>query len=199
MAFAEKFSEKIKEQEWFQQIQSSYQQLSPEQQNYVKWGGIGGGIIVFLYLTITLLSSANALKSEYFEKQALLQLINQAGDEIRRLKGQNAGISQPGAKDWKTVVQGWATAQGLQPDSIELVKETPQPAKGAVRESLLEVQVKGISLHPLVQMLYQIEHGTPPAKLKGLQIDVASDDGLLNAKLSLSGFLAVSDGKTEKK
>ena len=189
------FTDKIKEQEWFQQLQGSYQQLSPEQQNYVKWGSVGAAVLVFLYFTFSILTSANSLKSEYFEKQELIQVINQAGDEIRRLKGQNAGISQSSAQNWKAVVQGWASAQGLQPDAAEVIKEAPGVSQNIIQESLLEVQVKGLTLSSMVQMLYQIEHGTPPAKLKGLQVEAGTGDGLLNVKMNLSGFMP----KPEKK
>jgi malate/lactate dehydrogenase len=189
------FSDKIKEQEWFQQLQGSYQQLSPEQQNYIKWGSVGAAVVFFLYITFSILSSANSLKSEYFEKQELIQVINQAGDEIRRLKGQNAGISQGGAQTWKAVVQGWATTQGLQPEAAEIIKEAPGMSQNIIQESLLEVQVKGMTLSSMVQMLYQVEHGTPPVKLKGLQVEAGTGDGLLNVKMNLSGFMP----KPEKK
>lgn len=192
------FGEKLKEQEWYQQIQSSYQQLSPEQQTYVKWGGTATAVILFFYFTFSILSGANSIKNEYFEKQDLLQLVNQAGDEIRRLKGQNAGISQAGAQNWKGIVESWASAQGLQPDAVEIIKESPGASQNIIQETLIEVQVKGISLRPLVQMLYQIEHGTPPVKLKGLQVDAESTDGLLTVKMNLSGFMPKPE-KPERK
>jgi type II secretory pathway component PulM len=188
------WTEKLKEQEWYQQVQSSYQQLSPEQQQYVRWGTFGTLSVVFLYFTLSIFSSANSMKSEYFEKQELLQLVNQAGDEIRRLKGQNAGIGNGGAQTWKAVVEGWATTQGLSADSAEIIKESPGVSQNIIQESLLEVQVKGIGLRPLVQMLFQVEHGTPPVKLKGLQVENGTD-GLLNVKMNLSGFMP----KAEKK
>lgn len=192
MAFSDslnRFTDQLKEQEWYQQIQNSYQQLAPEQQMYVKWGSLAAASLVFLYFTFGIFTSANNMKAEYFEKQELLQLVNQAGDEIRRLKGQNAGFSPQGAQTWNSVTQNWAAAQGLAPEAIEIIKETPGVAQSVIQETLLEVQVKGVSIRPMVQMLFQIEHSTPPMKLKGLHVEGGSADGLLNLKMNLSGYM----------
>ena len=182
------FAEKIKEQEWYQQAQNSYEQLPPEQQNYVKWGGLSLGLLIFGYISFSSLQSANSLKEEYFDKQSVVQLVNQAGDEIRRLKGQNSGLNQGAPQPWKSTLQGLASSQGLAPEAVEVLKESPGVSQNVIQETLLEVQIKGVALHPLIQMLYQMEHGTPPMKIKGLQIETNAADGTLNAKLNLSGF-----------
>ena len=118
--------DKIKEQEWYQQIQNSYQQLPPEQQTYLKWGSFAGGMLLMLYLTFTTIQSADSVKDEYFEKQELSQLINQASDEIKRLKGQNAGFTTNAApQSWKSVFDTLATAQGLTADSVEYGSAMP--------------------------------------------------------------------------
>ena len=188
MTLAEKWNDftiKIKEQEWYQQAQNSFDQLAPEQQTYVKWGSIGGAFALVLYFTFSILSSANGIKNEYFEKQELLQLVNQAGDEIRRLKGQNAGFTQSVNQSWKSVFSNLVTAQGLPPDAAEILKESPGPSKTVIQETLLEVQIQP---RLLTTLLFQMEHGTPPVKLKGMAIDTAND-GLLTAKLVASGFM----------
>ena len=201
MNLTEKLSgltDKIKEQELYQQFQSSFEQLSPEQQTYVKWGSLGAGVLLFFYLAFSSMESANSLKDEYFEKQGLQQLLNQAGDEIRRLKGQNSGFTQGAPLPWKIAFQNLATGQGIGADAIEVIKESPGVSQNVIQETLLEVQIKGVALHPLIQMLYQVEHGTPPMKLKGIQIQTNAGDGTLNAKLNVSGFTAKPE-KTDKK
>jgi hypothetical protein len=191
------FMDKLKEQEWFQQLSQSYQQLPPDQQNYVKWGSMGGGALLLLYFIFSTVGSANQVKNDYFEKQDLARVLNHANDEIRRLKGQNSGISSGGAQNWASILQGLAGNTGLQGNSVEILKESPGATQGTIQETLLEVKVKGATLRPLVQMLYQVEHGSPPMKLKGLVIEPNDADGTMNAKLNLSGYLAKAD-KSEK-
>lgn len=190
-AITEKYNEfldKIKDSEVYTQIQNQYQQLPPEQQKIVKVGGISVIGILFLFYSYTIFTNANRARSEYFDQQELLMLVNQAGDEIRRLKGQNAGLSQSGTQNWKQHIASLAGAQGVPPANVEVSKETPGATKEILQETLLDVQIKGIQLRPLVQMLYQVEHGSIPMKLRSLAINSESSDGTLVAKLSVSGF-----------
>jgi hypothetical protein len=192
----QQFLDKMKEQEWYQQIQTAYHQLSPEQQNSVKWGSVAAAALVFLGFTLQITRSSNTLKDEYFQKQELVQLLNQGSDEIRRLKGQSSGFGQgSGPSNWNSILQNVVSAQGLQPDAVEILKEAPGAAKNIIQETLLEVQIKGVTIRPLVQILFQLEHSQPPMKLKGMSVEAGAGDGLLNAKLNLSGYLAKGDKK----
>ncbi len=186
----QQFLDQMKEQEWYQQIQSSYQQLSPEQQSYVKWGSILATVAVFFSFTLKIMKESNTIKGEYFQKQELVQMLNQGSDEVRRLKGQSSGFGQSGQSNWKNILQNLASSQGLQPDAIEILKEAPGAAKNVIQETLLEVQVKGVTVRPLVQILFQLEHSQPPMKLKGISIESGASDGQLNAKLNLSAYMA---------
>jgi hypothetical protein len=186
----QQFLDQMKEQEWYQQIQSSYQQLSPEQQSYVKWGSILATVAVFFSFTLKIMKESNTIKGEYFQKQELVQMLNQGSDEVRRLKGQSSGFGQSGQSNWKNILQNLVSSQGLQPDSIEILKEAPGAAKNVIQETLLEVQVKGVTVRPLVQILFQLEHSQPPMKLKGMSIESGASDGQLNAKLNLSAYMA---------
>ena len=196
MSFAAQL-DKVKEQEWFQQLKSSYDQLSPEQQSYAKWGSLLLGSIVFMFVTISTIQSANTAKGEYFEKQELVRIVSQATDEIRRLKGQNAGFVQAGVQNWKSILQSAASQQGMAAEAVEVTKESPGASQNVIQETLLEVQVKGASVRPLTQFLVQLERGNPPIKLKGMKIETAGD-GSLNAHLNLSGYLSKPE-KAERK
>ncbi len=189
--------DKIKEQEWFQQLKSSYDQLPPEQQNYVRWGTTALGVFLSVYLTWGAILSANSAKDEYFQKQELVTLLNQASDEMKRLKGQNSGFSQGAAQSWKAVFAGLAGQAALGADAVEVTKETPGATLSVIQETLLEVNVKNAPLRQLVQFTYQIEHGNPPMKLKGLSVQGGSPDGLLSATLNISGYLPKPE-KAEK-
>jgi hypothetical protein len=184
------FLQQVKEQEWYQQIQSVFQQLSPEQQTYVKWGTISSFFIAFLVLTWNIMSHSNGIKNEFYQKLELTQVLNQGSDELRRLKGQSAGINQSSSQTWKKTLESLVSTQGLPPESIEILKETQGNSQNVIQEFLLEVMIKGISVQPLVQLLYQMEHSQPPMKLKGMKIEPVSGGSSLNARLNLSGYMA---------
>ncbi len=184
------FTQQLKDQEWFQQIQSAFQQLSPEQQTYVKWGGFSAIFIAFIMLTWNIRSSSSGIKDEYYQKLELTQVLNQGGDELRRLKGQSAGINQSSTQTWKKTIESLAAAQGLPPESVEILKESQGNSQNVIQEFLLEVMIKGIAVQPLVQLLYQMEHAQPPIKLKGMKVEPVSGGSTLNAKLNLSGYMA---------
>lgn len=191
MALSDKFSsaiESFKDSNTYQTLNNQYQQLSPEQQKAVRWGGVGLSVFLLFYFIFSATEAANSVKNEYFEKQELLSLVNRAGDEIRRLKGQNANLAMPADLNWSTVLTNVVTGQGLPADALQIAKESPGVSQSMIQETLIEAEIKGIFIRPLVQLLYQIEHNSPPMKLKGLQIEPAAD-GQLNARLVLSGFM----------
>jgi type II secretory pathway component PulM len=182
--------DRMKEQEWYQQLNSAWSQLPPEQQRMARIGGTLSGFLIAAYLMFSTYDSAHTAKEEYYQKEELARILTQANDEIRRLKGQNSGIQQGGPQSWAGVFQGLATLQGLPASSVEILKESPGATQGVIQESLLEVKLKGLQVRQLVPFLYQIEHGNPPMKLKGLIVEPSSEEGLLNAKVNVSGYMA---------
>lgn len=189
MGISDKFSEQwnsavesFKDSNTYQTLNSQYQQLSPEQQKGVRWGGIGLSVILLFYFIFTAAGAANSVKEEYFQKQELLTLINRAGDEIRRLKGQNSTLSSTADQNWRSVLSNAVAGQGLPPESLEISKESPGSSQSMIQETLIEAEIKGVFIRPLVQLLYQIEHNSPPMKLKGLHVEPGAE-GQLNARL----------------
>lgn len=186
--------EKIKEQEFYQQLQGAYNQLPSEQQGYLKWGATAAGFFLLFALIFSIMKSANGSRTEYYEKQELARIITDASDELRRLKGQSSGMSAGGEQNWKSILGARVAAQGVPVEALEIVKETIGASQNVIQESLLEIKIKNVPLRPLVQVLSQMEQGNPPMKLKGLQIEAGAEDGKLSAKVNVSGYLA----KTEK-
>jgi hypothetical protein len=182
--------DRMKEQEWFQQLNSAWGQLPPEQQRMARIGGTVTGFLISAYLMFNTYDSAHTAKEEYYQKEELTRILTQANDELRRLKGQNTGIPQGSAQTWSSVFQGLATLQGLPATAVEILKESPGATQGVIQESLLEVKIKGLQVRQLVPMLYQIEHGSPPMKLKGLIVEPSTEEGVLNAKVNVSGYMA---------
>jgi type II secretory pathway component PulM len=202
MGLSEQLSDKwtsavdsFKDSSTYQALNNSYQQLSPEHQTYVRWGGIAASVFLLFYLIFSATQAANSVKDEYYQKQELLTVMNQAGDEIRRLKGQNSSFSGGGAEqNWRGVLANVASGQGLAPDALQIAKESAGSSQTMIQETLIEAELKGVFIRPLVQFIYQIEHNSPPMKLKGLQVEPGAE-GQLNARLVLSGFMPKADKK----
>jgi hypothetical protein len=183
--------EKLREQEWYQQIQGAYQQLPVEQQNYVKWGSLGAGLLLLMILIFSMARSAGSLRREYHEKQELVRLVTDASEELRRLRGQSSSMSSPGGEqNWKSILGSLVSDQGIPIESLEILQESPGATENVIQETLLEFRIKSIPIRPLVQILSQIHQGAPPMKLKGLLIESDVATGQLNAKLNVSGYLA---------
>lgn len=83
-------------------------------------------------------------------------------------------------------------------ESIDILKETPGPSQNVIQETLLQLQVKNISLRPLIQLLYQMEHGSPPMKIKGMTVE-SNSEGSLEVKLNLSGYMAKPEKESKGK
>lgn len=197
----DQFFENIKNQEWYQQAQGIYQQLPSEQQSAVKIGFWGITTLGVLYFSWNVVSQASSLKTEYFEKSELYQVVSQATDELRRLKGQNASMNSGMNQDWRTVFASLGSMQGMSPDQTTIVSETKGPAIGVLQESLLEVQAKGLLIRPLTQFLVQIEKTNPPMKIRKMVVDSVLNEGKINAQIFVSGFTAAptKDTKGDRK
>lgn len=191
----EKVSESIRSQSWYQQAESSFQQLPPNQQNWIKQGSIATLLGSLIYFSWTLISGAHTMKRNYFAEQELLQIVNQAGEELRRLRGQNSGFSGANNQSYKEIFAGLITAQGLPVDRAEVLKESPGTGQGNLQETLVDVNIKEIAIRPLVQLLFQVEHGNPPMKIRQLEIQNEKAEGVMNVKLAVSGFAPKKETK----
>ncbi len=207
--FSEKldqFLDQIKEQEWFQQIQTAYLELPEDQQKVVKWGGWGASFALLFYFSYGFVKESAQIKSEYYEKQELVSLLTQAADELSRLRGQSRAMSAPGSEgafSWKSTLESILALNSIPASNLELLSEKKSSAGAAkkgveVTETDLEFKISGLTSRNIVPVLYQLEHSIPPIKLSKLNIqhaNVETGGQSLNLLIQAKGFQPKSEKK----
>ncbi|MEK7690903.1 MAG: hypothetical protein AAB425_07770 [Bdellovibrionota bacterium] len=187
------FKEWLVEQEWFIQLREKWQELSPEQQQYAKMGGLGSGSAVLLGIVISSISSTHALKSELESKMELNQLILTAAQEMKRLKdsGSATGAGRsPDKGPWPDYLKSRGDAAGVAREAIEVSSEKSGGKTELVKESLFDVNLKKIGIKQIIRMAFQLENGPRPVKLRNLTIDTKLDpEGYMDARMAISAFV----------
>jgi hypothetical protein len=190
-------SESLNDQVWFQELKTKWEELDPQSKLYLKFAGVGGGIIFVFVMIISFIWSVHSLKRELSEKQALLNQIQNANDEIYRLRssvpGGGGGRAAEGDETpWHAYFENMAPASGIDKSSVTVASEKPGASGDQSKEVLIELQVKHISIKQLVRYALALESGQRPVKLRNLLIDTKGDPtGYLDATFAVSAFTVV--------
>lgn len=185
-------SSKLQDQTWYQQIKSKWEELDPQSRTYLTFAGIG--IVALGALGGVLLSvlSVQSLKSELTEKHDLLNAIQGANDEMRKLRESVPSVAQGGDEggDWKTYFETKGGTAGVSKDILTVSEERSGGESEMGRESLFDISLKKVSIRQVVRMAFHLENGGRPVKLRALSIDTQMDPaGYMNATLSVSAFM----------
>jgi hypothetical protein len=184
------------EQAWFQELKAKWEELDPNSRQYLKVGSIAGAALLAVILVISSLWSVRSLKNELSEKQDLLTLIQSGNDELRRLRDSNSSVApsnSPTTGPWPAYIETLGVGAGIEKASLTIGDEKPGAAGDLAKETLLNLNLKHVSIKQLVRFAYGIETGGRPVKLRNLQIDTKSDpEGYMDATLSVSGFAWVT-------
>lgn len=189
------FGERIAEQQWFQELKAKWDELDPQSRMYLQ---VGGSILAALIIIILIFSSVYGVyqtRKEYNTKLDLLNTIQAANDELRKLKETNSTASPGGAAGgaWPAYFESTATNAGMDKASVTISPEKPGTSTETVKESLYDIAVKHVNIRQVVRLAYTLENGARPVKLRNLSIDTKSDPaGYLDATLSVSAFSMVS-------
>ncbi len=184
--------EKIKSQEWYQQIQTGWEQLRPEQRRIVTWStifiGLGGGSF-YAYQQHQIVSQ---LESEFQEKTQLISILDQGNAELQKLRQVTGGINPGGAPDFRGLLQSMASQQNILPESFTFLEDNAPKTHGAVQEIPIKIQIVDVSLRSLIQWLGMVETQPAPLKVRGLKISKNAQSQLISAQISLTAFQPLS-------
>lgn len=186
------FIEKLNEQIWFQELKGKWEELDPQSKTNLKFGGFGLGVLVTLIFTFTFIWNVHSLKKELSEKRALLSTIQNANDEVRRLRENipNVGLEDRGP--WTNYFETLAGTAGFDKSSINISQEKPGASTDQTKESLFDISLKHLNIKQIVRYTFALESGQRPIKLRNLQIDTKNDpNGYLDATLAVSAFSMV--------
>jgi hypothetical protein len=193
-------SDSLHEQAWFQELRGKWDELDPQSKIYLKFAALGALGLSIIVLVLSAVWRVHGLKTEYEEKTQLLNTIQNANDEIRRLKDSiplearrgDAGESKiPGDAEGGSLAyfQSLASTHGIGSGNLSIRSEKPGTSNEYSKEILLELSMKHINVKQLVRFAYALENGKRPVKLRNLAINTQADSsGYLDATLALSAF-----------
>lgn len=194
-----KISDSLNEQQWFQELKSKWEEIDPQSRMYLKLGGAIGAALLVIVVGASFVWSVHSLKTELNEKGDLLALINNANDELRRLKETSSVLSSSttnvggAGENWPAYLSGMAEPSGIPKEGVTVSEEKKGTATPQTKESLFDISVKHVNIRQVVRYVLSLESGGRPVKLRNLLIDTKEDpSGYLDATLSISAFSLVT-------
>lgn len=183
----------LQEQPWFQQLKASWDELDPQSRLYLKTASFVVAIALVVGFSANFVWSVHRLKRELGDKTELLQTLQNANNELRRLKETTSALTTtaaaPAKENWATYLSNVAGGAGIGKETLTVSDEKKGAGSEQLKEALIEVTVKKVNIRQLVRYAFQLENGTRPVKLRNLLIDTHSDlSGYLDATLSVSAF-----------
>lgn len=189
----EQFQDKLQEQVWYQQIRAKWDELDPRHRQIASMVGIFGSFAVLIIVTLSMYSSVSTKQAELDEKLALIKHLNRSQDELRRLRDNNP-LSGMGGSDepWTGYIESQASQMGIAAENLKVNEQAPQSgSNGAPSEQIIDIDLKKVNVRQLVKLIFQLENGARPAKVKTLQVDTEPDEsGYVNLKFSLLTYQA---------
>ena len=180
--------DQLNEQLWFQQLKSKWEELDATQRFYTQVGVIGGVALLICITGLTFVIKVRSIKSELTQKTALRMKIQNASDELQRLRSSARGLAPADGNTWQATVRSLASQVGVDESTIDIGAEKPGSTGGTAKETLVDVKIKKINVKQLVRYAVQLETGSQPIKLRNLTINSEDPEGWLSASLALSVF-----------
>lgn len=187
--------ETLGEQPAVAELKSKWEELDPQSKTNLKLGLFIGSIFIYFIMILTGLWSVHSYKREIAEKRMTLNLVQAAGEEMRRLRDiapQAAGENSGGP--WVVYFEQVGAAQGIDKSNIQFSNEKPGTNYDLAKESLFDIVLKHANIKQITQFAATLETGGRPVKIRNLSIEAKADaPGYLDATLSVSGFNKVKN------
>ena len=194
--FAQKWNEvsdKLQDQVWYQQIRSKWDELDPKNRSIIRTGSMVLAITVLLVGTVSLYSDVRRKRQQIEDRQELVTKLQKSQDELRRLR-ENSPLAQGNPDEpWNTYIESKLAPIGIRADSITVEPERALPVDknnpDRPKETVIDATLKKVNVRQLVKLVYQLENGGRPAKVKRIQVDTEPDEsGYLNLSITLLGY-----------
>jgi hypothetical protein len=189
-------SDWLNEQEWFRQLKAKWEEVDPQSRTYIKAAGAGGAVLIVFGMLFSAIWNVHSLKSDLADKQQLLTLIQNANEELRRLRDETAGspaANGGGGGPWAPYFETVGANAGVDKAALTISPEKPGANSDQAKETLYDLSLKHVSIKQIVRYAFGLENGSRPVKLRNLSIDTHADpEGYMDATLSVSGFALVT-------
>jgi len=196
MEFVNTISDKLSEQEWFQQLKGKWEELDPQSRSYLKMAGFASAVILFLYLVFSSIWSIHGLKKDLADKDDLLNVVQSANEELRRLRETGGAQVNAEVGNWSTYFEATATPLGIEKAALNISAEKPGTSSEVAKESLYDIAMKKVTIKQVIKYAFQLENGNRPVKMRNISITTNADpEGYMDATLSVSGFSLIPPPK----
>lgn len=189
-------SDKLSEQEWFQQLKGKWEELDPQSRSYLKMAGFASGVLLFVYLTFSSLWGVHELKRELADKADLLGVVQGANEELRRLR-EGGGSINAEVGNWNNYFESTAAqSAGIDKSMLTISAEKPGATSDVAKESMYDIAMKKVTIKQVVKYAFQLENGNRPVKVRNISINTNADpEGFMDATLAVSGFSLIPANK----
>lgn len=185
----------LNEQVWFREAKQKWEELDPQSKKNLQLATFGIAVLATFATILMSIWSVHSLKNELTEKQNLMNVIQTADDEVRRLRDALPSQALAGANDamsWTQYFESIAATAGFDKNNLSVSQEKAGPTNDLSKEFLYEISLKHLNVKQIVKYAFHLENGQRSVKLKNLSIDAKSDlSGYLDATLSVSAFSMV--------
>lgn len=196
MEFVNTISDKLSEQEWFQQLKGKWEELDPQSRSYLKMAGFASAVMLFLYMTFSSIWTVHQLKKDLADKTDLLNVIQNANEELRRLRESGSPQASADTGPWNAYFETTATPLGIEKSMLTISADKPGASSDIAKESLYDIAMKKVTIKQIIKYAYQLENGGRPVKLRNLTMNTNADpEGYMDATLSVSGFALIPPPK----
>ncbi len=194
----------LNEQGWFQSFKEKWEELDPHVRIYIRWISLG---LIFFSGCILILGQlwfVYSLKKQCIEKESLLNQIQEADVEIRRLQGMMPHALQTLGRDigvsaWKSHFESIAITVGIDRAQLSMSEVTAvshgrekDVSEKQSQESLFDLDLKHVSIKLVIKYILALESGQKPVKVRNLFIETKGDAlGYLDSTVSVSVFSGV--------
>jgi hypothetical protein len=191
-ALVQQLAEKLQENPAFQKLRAKIDELDPQSRLYLNGAIATTAVLATLGVIWGSYSAAQRARSDYQEKLALTEMIQNASVELRQLREKNAGAGGTRSDvpaPWPPYLESQALQLGIIKESLTLGPEREGKSSEQNKESLIDLQLKKINIKQLARFAAALERGSRPVKIRALTIDTHPDaSGYLDATLALSAF-----------
>ena len=182
----------ITQQTAYQQIREKWDSLDSESQRSLRLGGMAFGMLSAILITLGMMWSTHSLKNDVIEKQSLLGQLQGWTDEVRGLRDTTQGAvgrMTDLVGPWNVTIDQVATEAGIDKGALSVATEKVGATTDNAKETLLEIQLKQVSIKQIVNFAFKLESNPRILRLRQLSIQTKEDlTGYLDAVLQVAGY-----------
>jgi hypothetical protein len=184
----------LNDQPWFQQLKQKWEELDPQSRTYLQIAGFVTTVVILLFAVFSTIWSVHKLKVDSSEKSELLNMLQNANDEMRRLHENAPDASASDNGKWDVYFGTVAGNAGLDRSALNISAEKPGNNSDISKEALYDISMKKTTIRQAIKFAYGLESGARPVKIRNIVIDTHADpEGYIDATLAVSAFSVIVD------